>query len=213
MSDDAPASAPAPVTQRGGVARVLGLSVLGLLVVLVAAVLVPLRTVVGQDMAWSLQDGERVWIVPDRVRKADVVLLEDPLQPGRMVLRRVVALPEQKVRIDEGGVRVNGKRIRQTDMGEDGPHRIVKEVIWSRPPARANPYLTQRAELPVAWSSPGVVEVPEGHVYVLADNRDVALDSRWWGPVPDSAIQGVVRARWGTADTWRESWQLLLPEE
>lgn len=191
----------------------LGLAGLGLAGLAAAAVLVPMRTVVGDDMAWSLQDGERVWIVPDRVRKADVVLLEDPLQPGRMVLRRVIAGPGQKVRIDDGGVRVNGKRIRQTDMGEDGPHRVVKEVIWSSPPARPNPYLTQLATLPVAWSSPGVVEVPDDHWYLLADNRDVALDSRWWGPVPAAAIEGVVRARLGTADTWREAAAVLLPEE
>lgn len=207
-------STPSPRTARLAMVARWSARSLGVLVVLVAlAVLLPLRKVVGNDMAWSIQDGDMVWVLPDRVRKADVVLLEDPLQPGRMVLRRVIADGGQKVRIDEGGVRVNGKRVRPTDMGDAEEYRIVKEVIWSRPPARANPYFTRQLRLPEAWSTPGVIEVPEAHWYVMADDRDGALDSRWWGPVPSSAIQGVVRARYGSADTWRTAWQLILPEE
>ena len=56
-------------------------------------------------------------------------------------------------------------------------------------------------------------EVPEGHWFLLADNRDGAVDSRWWGPVPESRIQGVVRLRQGPEDPWRSAWQVLLPEE
>lgn len=199
--------------------RTIALVLLALVAVAAIAVAVPARRVVGDEMAWTLRDGDWVWIVPDRVRKADVVWVEDPLDPSRTVLRRVVAVAGQKVVIDDGGVRVNGKRIRQQEMG-DPPNEappgetVLKEVIWSKPPARANKYFPILSDRPVRWSSDGVVEVPDGHWYVLADNRDAALDSRWWGPVPQSAIKGVVRARWGEADIWRESaFQLVIPEE
>lgn len=186
----------------------------GLAVLAAAAALLPLRTVTDTDMAWSLQPGDHIWVLPDRVRRADIVLVADPLDPDRLVLRRAIADGGQKVLVDPQGVRVNGKRIRQQEMGEDGDYRVLKEVIWSKPPARANAYLPQIADQPGLWSMDEPVEVPEGHWFLLADNRDVGIDSRWWGPVPESAIRGVVRARWtAEADTWRPAREWVRPEE
>ena len=185
-----------------------------------AAVLAPMRTIAGDEMSWTLRSGDRVWIVPARIRRSDVVLVTDPLDPERQVLRRAIAHGGQKVRFEEGAVRVDGKRIRQLEMGDpptapDGPGQtVLKEVIWSKPPARANRYFPTISDRTTRWSASGIVEVPEGHWYLLADNRDEALDSRWWGPVPEDAIHGVVRARYGEADIWRETgFELLLPEE
>jgi signal peptidase I len=194
--------------------KVVARTLFGLLLATCLLGLIPVRKVQGDDMLWSIQSGDYVWIVPDRVRKADVVLLQDPLDPTHKVLRRVIAGPGERVRIDDSGVRVNGKRIRQTEMGDVPDHRVRKEVIWSRPPARANPYFTQILVPEVPWSTPGVVEVPEGHWYLLADRRDRGVDSRWWGPVAESAIAGVVRLQYGPTNTWREApFQLVLPEE
>ncbi len=199
----------------------LGLALLVLVALAAVAAALPMRRVVGDEMSWSLRDGDLVWVVPDRVRKADIVLVADPLDPSRMVLRRAVAPAGEKVRIEDGSVRVNGKRIRQLEMGDppsadpDGPTAtVLKEVIWSKPPARPNKYFPTMSDRKLRYSSDGIVEVPEGHWYLLADNRDAALDSRWWGPVPEGAIQGVVRARWGEADIWRETgFEIVLPEE
>lgn len=200
--------------------RIVGAALGTLVLAATAAALAPLRTVAGDEMSWSLRAGDKVWIVPDRVRRSDVVLVTDPLDPSRRVLRRAIAHGGQKVRVEDGTVRVDGKRIRQQEMGDppqadEGPElTVLKEVIWSKPPARANRFFPTISDRPTRWSAPGVVEVPEGHWYVLADNRDAALDSRWWGPVPESAIHGVARARYGEADIWRETaFELLLPEE
>ena len=203
-----PRSSPVPrLVQR----ILLGLG--ALLALAAVAALVPMRTVAGDEMAWSLQPGDRIWVLPDRIRRADVVVLPDPLDPDRLVLRRAIAGAGQRVRIDEQGVRVNGKRIRQTEMGDQDGQRVLKEVIWSKPPARANPYLPIIADQPAGWKMDDTIEVPEGHWFLLADNRDGAVDSRWWGPVPESRIQGVVRLRQGPEDPWRSAWQVLLPEE
>ena len=60
------------------------------------AALVPMRTVDSDEMAWTYQPGDTVWIVSDRIRKADVVLLEDPMEPGRLVLRRPSPRPARR---------------------------------------------------------------------------------------------------------------------
>jgi signal peptidase I len=186
-----------------------------ILLMLIAALL-PMRTVGNDEMAYSLQSGERVWVLPVEVLKGDVVVLSDPLDPDRTVLRRVVAMPSDKVLYEDGAVKINGKRIRQTDMGKaeiDGrARRVYKEVIWSRPPARPTNWLVTRlVEKPVQWKISEKIEVPEGHVFVLADDRDGAMDSRWWGPIPLSAVEGVVRARLGAADEWRPAFQFIKP--
>lgn len=175
------------------------------------SVLLPMRTVGSDEMAWTLKQGDLVWVVPGETFKGDIVLLSDPLDPDRTVLRRVIALAGDKVRYEDGGLRINGKRVRQSDMGARDTAQVFKEVIWSRPPARPTNWLVQRVQRPVLWELSEAVEVPEGHVYLMADSRDEAVDSRWWGPVPTHQLQGVVRARYGEADDWREAFLWLRP--
>ena len=60
-----------------------------------------------------------------------------------------------------------------------------------------------RAPLPTRQEFPET-GVPDDRAYLSADNRDEALDSRWWGPVPLTSIGGVVVARIGAPTTpWR----------
>ena len=92
------------------------LCVVLLLAALVA--LLPMRKVSDNEMAWTLQQGDYVWILPVAALKGDVVQLKDPLEPDRTILRRVVAMGEDKLTYEDGVMKVNGKRVRQTDMGK-----------------------------------------------------------------------------------------------
>jgi signal peptidase I len=168
-------------------------------VVLLAVASLFLRRVTSDDMAPALLPGDLVWIVPVTPTRGDIVRIPDPNDPDRYVLRRIVAEPEQKVRFDEGGLRVNGKRVRQQDpVAVDGVI-TTKETIWSKPPARATTWYIRRADREPTWKTEPY-EVPADHWYVLADNREWALDSRWWGAVDKSAVTGVVRLRIGPSD-------------
>ena len=206
--------------------RVLLRSAAVLLLLALAAVLVPLRHVRGDEMAPSIRDGDWVWVLPLAPLRGDVVALADPLDPSRTVLRRAIqdgvddpkAKTPTKVKFEDGSMRVKGKRIRQKELGtlgtaETGGFKVFKETIWSKPPARATAWLIQRRlDKPVKWDDEPC-ELPVGTWYLAADDRDRAVDSRWWGPVPADRIEGVVRARYGPADDWRPSFEFLSGTE
>lgn len=192
--------------QSRRVLSVLGL-VLGLLAVGATA---SARKVLGEDMAPTIAPGEWVFLLPVPIIRGDVVAVKDPLDPARTVLRRAYAGPGNEVSYEDGTVRVGIKKIRQKEMGTLDAWRVLEETVWSKPPARANLWLIRRYADNVRWKMDRIT-VPDGHWFLLADDRDGALDSRWWGTVPEDDILGVVRARVGTADQWRPAMQWMKP--
>jgi len=93
--------------------------------------------------------------------------VEGALADNTFVMR-VAAGPGDEIAIESGRAVLNGERV-------DEPY--VKPC--PRKPG---------CELPAA------ITVPDGHVYVLGDNRAAAKDSRYWGPVPLDSILGSVDA-------------------
>lgn len=183
------------------------LGILGLGMVLALA---PMRRVTGDEMSPTVRDGDLVWVIPGlEVLRGDVVAVADPLDPSRVILRRAIAPGGTKVRFTDDGVRVDSQRLRIKDMGTAEEYAVYKEILWSKPPATAVEWLTRRIREPAVYWAAEPVEVPPDHWYLLADDRDDALDSRWWGPVPATSIRGVVRLRYGPADLWRAQLELL----
>ncbi len=188
--------------------RLLPRLLLLLLALLLLAVLLPLRIVADDEMSPGLQRGDLIWVLPVAPLRGDVVVLDDPLDPGRTILRRTLVGAEGKVSWDDSGVRVGGKRVRQTDMGMLEGDRLVEELIWSKPPAREKTWRVRLRKQPAPWLAEELV-VPEGHWYLLADDRDRALDSRSFGTVPEADLEGVVRLRVGPPDAWRPWFEFL----
>lgn len=184
------------------------------LFILLTAALLPVHRVIGEDMAPSIMRGDLVWIIPGlQVRTGDVVALRDPLDPSKTILRRALASSGQTFTYTDGQIRVDKRSLRQQAMGDMGQYQITQETAWAKAPLKGNQWLARSiAEPSVQWSTPPSI-VSENSWFLMADDRDRALDSRWWGPVHSSAIQGVVRFRWGSAHTWRTSteWMMGVP--
>lgn len=83
------------------------------------------------------------------------------------LLLRVVAGPGQRVAFRKGVAIVDGKPEADRRLRIDVPTCDICEL-------------------------PRTVTVPEGHWYLVADNRSASSDSRVWGPVPTQAIIGKV---------------------
>ena len=121
--------------------------------------------VTGPSMLPRVQPGEMVLINTMAYRlgpiaRGDVVALEHDEPEAQTFLKRIVALPGERVQVDAGVLIVNGRRI-------------------------AEPYVS----FPDTRSVAPVI-VPPHALYVLGDNRAQSEDSREWGPVPESAVIG-----------------------
>lgn len=98
-----------------------------------------------------------------RLGRGDVVLVR-PDEVGRVVVKRVIGLPGERIDLDDaGGVRVDGNRI-------------------------AEPYARPGAGPAISY------QVPRGTLFLLGDNRRVSSDSRTWQQpyVPARALVGRV---------------------
>lgn len=144
------------------------------------------------DMAPSVQRGDLVVIVPVSPRAGDVVAVVDPLDPTRWTLRRVEGIGGA-IRYQDGVFHSSDGPTRVSELGRDA-HGVT---------LREGGHLTRIAQ-EVRWELPET-GIPDTHAFLGADARDVAMDSRWWGPLPLDALRGVVVARIGAPrSAWRE---------
>lgn len=150
-------------------------------------------------MAPSLLPGDLVLILPLTPRLADVVAVVDPLDPSVWTLRRVEGVGgAMRYR---GGSFVPGDAPQLLDMGrDDAGYAVIEE----------GGHLTRHLPRNVEGEM-DEVGVPDDRAFLGADNRDIALDSRWWGAVPLDLLQGRVVLRIGPPrNRWR-TWFDLHP--
>ncbi len=124
----------------------------------------------GSSMTPTLHSGDRVLLnrftcLHRAPLRGELVVLKDP-EIGELVVKRVVALPEESVCMNANFAVVNGHQLRE-------------------------PYLVRNPRH-VEGSPTQATVVPKGHFYVLGDNRSNSVDSRAFGPVKREAILGVI---------------------
>lgn len=128
--------------------------------------------IVDSSMAPSLEPDD--WVLAKRVTgppdRGDIVMFPDPAATGRTLVKRVIALPWERVGIESGRVTINDAVL-------------------------ADRWTSGITEPEGSWT------VPEGHVWVLGDNRGASTsDSRTVGPIAiDSISWRVVGRYWPTS--------------
>ena len=106
------------------------------------------------------------------------------------VLRRVVGVAGDTVAVRGGRLAVNGAEVAREQLEAAATGAVVRETL----PSGAT---YEVIELDAGGPNDEVeaATVPTGHVYVLADHRDTAIDSRQFGPVAVQELKGLVYYR------------------
>ena len=139
-------------------------------------------------------------------QRGDVMVFRYPPQPSYDYIKRVVGVPGDEVAYLNKRLTVNGNPVDTSaapDFFDESTMRYFKqyeEQLGTRPHRLLNnpevPAFIQGASNfayrdNCRYSVEGVVcKVPKGHYFMMGDNRDNSLDSRYWGFVPESHIVG-----------------------
>ena len=103
-------------------------------------------------------------------RPGDIVVFRFPVDPRKDFIKRCVAVSGQTVEIRDKALYVDGKRRDEPFARHTDPGVLPGET-------------SQRDNF-------GPLTLPEGTVFMMGDNRDNSLDSRFWGPLPISLVKG-----------------------
>ena len=136
-----------------------------------------------------------------RLRRGDIAVFVYPNDRTAMFVKRIVGLPGDRIDLDGTSVKVNGVEIRGQelhDLGAPTLAHLLDDHVAFRESAEGHSYT-------VLWRKDGKHEplsmlVPNGHVFVLGDNRDASHDSRQFGTVPIADVTAVARQVWFSAD-------------
>ena len=139
-------------------------------------------------------------------KRGDIVVFKYPLDKNVDFIKRVIGLPGDEIRYVDKQLYINGELqqttpdgsffdketytdLEQFDENLDGiKHKILEN---DKMPSMARPVQGHNGLNQCLYNMGDVVcKVPEGHYFMMGDNRDNSADSRFWGFVPREDIVG-----------------------
>ena len=133
-----------------------------------------------------------------RPQRGDVVVFRKPTDPSIDFIKRVIGLPGDKVQVIDGVVMLNGKplpRERVEDYQEYDPYTRTQVSIpryRETLPSGLSYDVLDQTEYGMVDNTP-IFSVPDGHYFMMGDNRDNSTDSRYIhevGFVPEENLVG-----------------------
>jgi signal peptidase I len=118
------------------------------------------------------------------INRGDVIVFRFPGDRSKDYIKRVVGLPGETVELRDRVIYINGNKW-------DEPYGVHKGSLYG-----------EYSERNINF---GPYTVPEGHVFVMGDNRDRSYDSRYWGSVPIKDIKGkafIIYWSWNKDNHW-----------
>ncbi|MFN2448417.1 MAG: signal peptidase I [Candidatus Baltobacteraceae bacterium] len=115
--------------------------------------------------------------------RGDIVVFTPPIPSSSSFIKRVIAVPGDRLRIEGGGVYVNGRRLREPYIAQPAQYRLaVKDYgIYVDNGLGMEQLFPEEANVPPKrfWQAPD--RVPNGYYFMMGDNRNNSEDSHVWG--------------------------------
>ncbi|MEO1772693.1 signal peptidase I [Enterococcus sp. 665A] len=100
-------------------------------------------------------------------KRFEVIVFQPKKEDEPMYLKRVIGLPGERIVYRKHQLYINGKKIK-------------------------DPFANETEDFD--WSS-DQLEIPQGHYFVLGDNREISKDSRSFGLISKKQIKGIIKER------------------
>jgi signal peptidase I len=110
------------------------------------------------------------------LERYDIVVFKYPKELSKDFVKRIIALEGEKVQIKDKQVYINDKPISEGYKVHRDNHVYAKSGYFQYDDSIRDNF--------------GPTVVPPGHCFVMGDNRDNSMDSRYWGFLPLSYIKG-----------------------
>src|SRR5262245_36439512 len=125
-------------------------------------------------------------------KPGDIIVFRFPEKPTQDFIKRCVAVAGETVEIKNKALYVNGVK-RDEPYAHHDDSRILPREISAR-------------------DNYGPFEVPAGHIFMMGDNRDNSLDSRFWGPLSLKMVKGKAMFLYWSWDgeKWRPRFERLF---
>lgn len=123
------------------------------------------------------------------IKHGDIIVFLHPDNPGMYVVKRIIGLPGDRIHLRDGKVYRNGEALNEPyvihDPNSNYPYR--DQFPTAPPEGEVSPTwpLVMRDHI-----KDGELVVPPDSFFGMGDNRDVSLDSRYWGFIPRENIIG-----------------------
>ncbi len=153
------------------------------IVVISLAIVFPIRAYVaqpfvvsGESMEPNFSDGQ--YLIIDEIsyrfkepQRSDVIVMYSPVQPSTFLIKRIIGLPGEEIKIENGNVIITKKDFSRFVLNED----YLPSGLKTQPDSN--------------------ILIKENEYFVLGDNRTRSSDSRVWGVLSNKNIKGRVLLR------------------
>ena len=125
-----------------------------------------------------------------KIKRGDIIVFHYPVDPRQHFVKRVIGVPGDHLRMDKKKVLINGRPLDEPYVRFLEPANNLFRDSFPRvdiaAPGQVGDWWLEMKKLVVD----GQLIIPEGHYFVMGDNRDDSEDSRYWGFVPQENVIG-----------------------